>query len=187
MLNADSDVKVKIDIANTYALPTYDGNIKIGLEEGFSSIWKVETQYGEVDDYIEVDICFSVTSELAFSTSAIDKFRSSLTPNTAKAFICEQHWLWSTKADLHEVPINRLQLEVMVEVLEKLTISSIAFAFVLHPLYNHEEEKFQNEISREYSVLEKPVMSVAKHGWFVPGALPAIPSPRSKCSSEHAS
>ncbi|GJV20054.1 zinc finger BED domain-containing protein RICESLEEPER 2-like protein [Tanacetum coccineum] len=73
----------------------------------------------QVAKHVAMPIC-SVTSELAFSTSAIDKFRSSLTPNTAKALICEQHWLWSTKADLHEVPINRLQLEVMVEVLEKL-------------------------------------------------------------------
>ncbi|GKE10288.1 zinc finger BED domain-containing protein RICESLEEPER 2-like protein [Tanacetum coccineum] len=75
----------------------------------------------QVAKHVAMSIC-SVTWELAFSTggTAIDKFRSSLTPNTAKAFICEQHWLWSTKADLHEVPINRLQLEVMVEVLEKL-------------------------------------------------------------------
>jgi len=66
----------------------------------------------------------TVASESAFSTGGrvIDQFRSSLTPNTAEALICMQDWIRSTPADLNDTPLNGIELQTLVENLEKLEI-----------------------------------------------------------------
>ena len=66
----------------------------------------------------------TVASESAFSTGGrvIDQFRSSLTPNAAEALICTQDWIRSTPADLNDTPLNGVELQTLVENLEKLEI-----------------------------------------------------------------
>ncbi|GJZ47956.1 zinc finger BED domain-containing protein RICESLEEPER 2-like protein [Tanacetum coccineum] len=65
-----------------------------------------------------------LASESAFSTGGrvIDKFRSSLTPKTAKGLICTQDWLRSTPADGEDIQVNGQQLEDLMENLAKIEL-----------------------------------------------------------------
>ncbi|GKA41954.1 RDM16-like protein isoform X2 [Tanacetum coccineum] len=99
--------KIKLDkhngqtfIVSSSSTPSEnDNSMRIDLDDGFSKY--LETQYGEGDDYTELDIYLKDGAEkrednsfdvLAFSTGGgvIDKYRSSITPKTAEALICAQ-------------------------------------------------------------------------------------------------
>ncbi|GJS06965.1 zinc finger BED domain-containing protein RICESLEEPER 2-like protein [Tanacetum coccineum] len=120
--------KIKLDkhngqtftVSSSFTPSEDDNSMRIDLDDGFSKY--LETQYGEGDDYTELDIYLKDGVEkrednsfdvLAFSTcgGVIDKYRSSLTPKTVEALICAHDWLRSTLVDLQDMPINGLPLE----------------------------------------------------------------------------
>ncbi|GJY53673.1 zinc finger BED domain-containing protein RICESLEEPER 2-like protein, partial [Tanacetum coccineum] len=65
-----------------------------------------------------------VASKSAFSVDGrvIDKFRSSLTPKTAKGLICSQDWLRSTPTNMEDMQVNSQQLKDFVENLAKIEL-----------------------------------------------------------------
>nr|GEV41098.1 zinc finger BED domain-containing protein RICESLEEPER 2-like [Tanacetum cinerariifolium] len=120
-----------------------DCSMKIDLDDGFSKRdnsfdvlgwWNQNMKkfpiLSQVAKHVLAMPISTVASESAFNTGGrvIDKYRSSLTPNTAEALICAQDWLWSTLADLQDMPINGLPLEEMVENLVKLELEALICA-----------------------------------------------------------